>query len=309
VGGSSGGAAAALASGMIPIADGSDMGGSLRNPASFCHVVGFRPSPGRVPVWPSDQAWSTLAVDGPMARNVADVALLLSAMAGPDPRAPIANPEPGARFAAPLERDFKRTRIAWLTDLDGAPFDPRVRAVVDSRRASFEQLGCIVEDASPDFGGVDAIFQTLRAHGFAAGHAAHLREHRDQLKDTVIWNTEAGLALSGPQISAAESARTALYHRVRLFMQQHEFMVLPTVQVPPFDADQPYVREINGVPMRTYVDWMKSCYAITMTGLPAISVPAGFTPEGLPVGLQIVGRHQDDFGVLQLAHAFEGTGL
>ena len=292
---------------MIPIADGSDMGGSLRNPASFCNVVGFRPSPGRVPVWPADQPWSTLAVEGPMARTVADVALLLSVMAGPDPRAPIAIVEPGAKFAGPLARDFKNVRVAWLTDLDGAQFDPRVRSVVDGRRASFEQLGCVVTEGNPDFSGVDAIFQTLRAWGFAAGHAAHLRDHRALLKDTVIWNTEAGLALSGRQVSQAESARGALYHRVREFMLGYEFMVLPTVQVPPFDVNLPYVREINGVPLHTYVDWMKSCYAITMTGLPAISVPAGFTAEGLPVGLQIVGRHQDDLGVLRLAHAFEQT--
>ncbi len=309
-GGSSGGAAVALACGMLPIADGSDLGGSLRNPASFCNVVGLRPSPGRVPSWPEQAAWFTLPVDGPMARTVQDVALLLSAIAGPDPRAPLAIIEEGTRFAKPLERTFKRVRVAWSPDLGGLPVDPRVTAAIDAQRHVFESIGCIVDDAEPDFTDADAVFKILRAWRFALSHADLLYTHRDLLKDTVVWNIEAGLNLTGPQIGWAERKRTELYHRVRTFMETYPFLILPVSQVPPFHVKQRYVTEINGVPMETYIDWMRSCYYITLTGHPAISVPCGFTPDGLPVGVQIVGRHQDDLGVLQLAHAFEqATGF
>jgi len=309
-GGSTGGGAVALACGMHPIADGSDMGGSLRNPASFCNVVGLRSSPGRIPVWPSQTGWSPISVEGPMARTAEDVALLLSVMAGPDPRSPIAIREPGEIFRQPLERDFRDVRIAWCGDLGGVPFDPQVRSVVNSQRSTFQSLGCTVVDKEPDFRNADEIFRVWRAWCFEAGHGHLLKQHREQLKDTVIWNIEEGLQLTGPQIGRAERQRTELYHRVRRFMEDVEFLVLPVSQVPPFDVAQPYVAEINGVKMDTYIDWMKSCYYITVTGLPAISVPAGFTPEGLPIGIQLVGRHQDDWGVLQLAHAFEqATGF
>lgn len=309
-GGSSGGAAVALACGMQPIADGSDMGGSLRNPANFCNVVGFRPSPGRVPAWPSELAWFPISVQGPMARTVEDVALMLSAIAGPDPRSPIAISEPGSLFTRPLGRDFKGVRIACSHDLGEFPVDPRVTAVINSQRHVFESLSCIVEDTAPDFSEADEIFKVLRAWRFEVGYAELLKKHRDQIKDTVIWNVEAGMKLSGAQVSRAEQKRTQLYHRVRKFMETYEFLILPVSQVPPFDVKQRYITEINGVKMETYIDWMKSCYYITVTGHPAISVPCGFTPEGLPVGLQIVGRHQADFSVLQLAYAFEqATGV
>lgn len=304
-GGSSGGAAVALACGMVPIADGSDMGGSLRNPASFCNVVGFRPSPGRVPIWPNQLAWSPLAVEGPMARTVPDVALLLSAIAGPDPRAPIAVTEPGNRFAQPLERDFHGVRLAWSRDLGGLPVDPRVAAVLESQRPVLASLGCIIADAEPDFSGADEVFKVWRAWQFEAVLGTLLDTHRHEMKETLIWNIEAGRQLTGPQIGRAECKRTELYHRLQQFMETYEFLIAPVSQVPPFDVKERYVTAINGVPMDTYIDWMKSCYYITVTGLPAISVPCGFTPEGLPIGMQIVGRHQDDFGVLQLAHAFE----
>jgi amidase len=304
-GGSSGGAAVALACGMLPIADGSDLGGSLRNPASFCNVVGFRPAPGRVPTWPDLTAWYPLSVQGPMARTVEDVALLLSVMAGPDPRSPIAIAEPGERFARPLARDFRGVRLAWSRDLGGLPVDPRVTAVLEGQRHVFADLGAIVEEAEPDFTGADESFRAWRAWRFALAYADLLRDHRDQLKDTVVWNIEEGLRLTGPELGRAERLRTELYHRLRHFLERYEFLLLPVCQVPPFDVSQPYVTSINGQPLTTYLDWMRSCYYISATGLPAISVPCGFTPEGLPVGLQIVGRHQDDFGVLQLAHAFE----
>ena len=304
-GGSSGGAAAALASGMVPIADGSDLGGSLRNPASFCNVVGLRPSPGRVPRWPLSMAWNTLSVLGPMARTVQDVALLLAAMAGPDARDPIAIPEPGSLFTRDLERSFSGVSIAWGQDFGGLPVDPRVTAVLEGRRHSFEELGCIVEDGEPDFRDADEIFKVLRAWAYAMSRGPLLKDNRDQMKESVIWNIEQGLHLSAAQIGQAEMKRTALYQRVRRFMQKHEFMIFPVSQVPPFPVEQEYVTEINGVQMETYIDWMRSCYYISLLGLPAISVPCGFTEEGLPVGVQIVGRHQDDWGVLQLGYAFQ----
>jgi amidase len=301
-GGSSGGAAVSLACGMTPLADGSDMGGSLRNPASFCNVVGLRPSPGRVPSWPSNLGWSTLSVDGPMARTVTDVSLMLAALTGPDVRSPIAINENSSQFLQPLERNFKGTKIAWVNF--GLPFQQEVKETVDAQRKIFEDLGCIVEEAEPDFSEADFIFKTLRAFSYAVNHEEHLTHHRDKLKDAIIWNTEEGLKLSAKDIGKAEVARTNLYHKTRAFMQRYDFMILPTVQVLPFDIKQKYISEINGVKMETYIDWMKSCYFVSTIGHPALSVPCGFA-NGLPVGLQIVGRHQDDWGVLQLGYAFE----
>lgn len=305
-GGSSGGAAAALACRMLPIADGTDLGGSLRNPASFCNVVGFRPSPGRVPVWPATMAWSTLGVEGPMARTVADLAFFLSAIAGPDLRSPISIDEPGSRFAAPLERDFKGTRVAWWKDLDGLPFQPEVTRTINAQRAVFESLGCIVEEAEPDLSGADEIFKTLRYwQRYLSTLANGALAQKDRLNENIRWELERGAKLTAVEVGQAEMKRTELYHRVRQFMEQYEFFVLPVTQVLPFDAEQPYPSEIAGVKMNTYIDWMKSCYYISVIGNPAISVPCGFSEEGLPVGIQIVGRHRDDWGVLQMAHAFE----
>ena len=304
-GGSSGGAAVALATGMLPIADGSDMGGSLRNPASFCGIVGMRPSPGRVPVWPTTTAWSTLSVNGPMARNVDDVAFLLSTIAGPDARSPIAIDEPGSLFAQSLERNVKGTRIAWWRNLGGAPVESQVRDMVNAQRRAFESLGCIVEEAEPDFADFDAVFKTMRALAFLSDVAPRVEGHRDRVKETILWEIDRGERLTTADIASAEMKRTELYHRMRRFMERYEFFVLPTVQVVPFSIDTPYPTEIDGVAMQTYIDWMKSCYYISIVGNPAISVPCGFTPEGLPVGLQIVGRHRDDWGLLQMAHAYE----
>ena len=304
-GGSSGGAAVALACRMLPIADGSDTGGSLRNPANFCNVVGFRNSPGRVPVWPSDIGWFPISVQGAMGRTVEDVALQLSAIAGPDDRQPISIAEPASVFAAPLERDFQGVKIAWSPDFGDLPVDARVSSAIEAQRGTFEGLGCVVEDALPDFRDADEVFKAWRAWRFASTYEPLLDSHRDQLKDTIIWNAEEGLKLTGRDLSQAEIKRTSLYHRVREFMQEYEYLILPVNQVPPFDVNTPYIKEINGVTMETYIDWMKSCYYVTATGLPAISVPCGFTPEGLPVGVQIVGRHQQDVGVLQLAYAFQ----
>jgi amidase len=242
-----------------------------------------------------------------MARSVADVALMLSAIAGPDARSPISIDEPGSRFAAPLDRDFRNVRIAWWKTLGGVPVDPRVRTSVNAQRGVFESLGCIVEEAEPDFADFDAVFKTVRALAFLTGVAPRIAGHRDQVKETIRWEIERGERLTVADIVSAETKRTELYHRMRQFMARYEFFVLPTVQVPPFDVDQPYITEIDGVAMETYIDWMKSCYYISIVGNPAISVPCGFTPDGLPVGLQIVGRHRDDWGLLQMAHAFEAA--
>ncbi len=309
-GGSSGGAAVSVACRMLPFADGSDLGGSLRNPTNFCNVVGFRPSVGRVPSWPSQSGWNSFAVDGPIARTVEDASLMLSVLAGPDARSPICLPESGAVFQQSLERNLKGIRIAWSPDLGGLPVDSRVTETLEKQREVFEDLGCIVEEGFPDFTDADEIFKTFRAWYFELKLASLLPEHREKMKETVIWNIESGIKLSGPELGRAEVKRTALFHRVREFMQNYDFLALPVSQVPPFPLEQEYVSEINGMKMETYLDWMRSCYYITVTGQPAISVPSGFTDDGLPVGLQLVGRPQDDLGVLQLAYAFEkATGF
>ncbi|MAI25574.1 MAG: amidase [Spirochaeta sp.] len=304
-GGSSGGAAVALSTGMVPIADGSDMGGSLRNPASFCHVVGLRPSPGRVPVAGEEMAWETLSVLGPMARNVEDVALLLSAMAGPDPACPISLDTPGDFFRQGLERDFTGVKVAWSPDFGVLPVDPAVRKVTDSARSVAERVGCEVMEADADWSGADEAFKTLRAWTFAQAFGSLSDEKKALLKDTVRWNLDAGLSLSGQDVARAQVFRSRLYARVAEFMEEYEFLILPVSQVPPFDVETRYPEEVEGVLMETYVDWMKSAYFVSALGLPALSLPFGFTEEGLPVGIQIVGRNHDDFGVLQLARALE----
>jgi amidase len=306
-GGSSGGAAAAVACGMLPFADGSDLGGSLRNPANYCNVVGFRPTPGRVPNWPAANSWDSLAVLGPIARTVSDCAFLLSAMAGPDPRAPLSIAEPGQVFVRKLARDFAKTRIAWSRNLGGLPVEPAVTAVLDAQRSIFRNLGCAIEDAEPDFSGATEAFETLRAVAFLQKVGPLVKEHSALIKDTVLWNIEEGRKRSAEDVARAELLRTALFHRMRTLLETYDFLVCPVSQVPPYAVETDWPREVAGVRMGNYLDWMKSCYYITVTSHPAISVPAGFTPQGLPVGIQIVGRYRDDFGVLQLAHAFESA--
>ncbi len=306
-GGSSGGAAVAVATGMLPFADGSDLAASLRNPGNYCNVVGFRPTPGRVPGWPASNAWDTLAVLGPVARTVADAAFLLSAMAGPDPRVPTSITEPGKTFSSALARDFRKTRIAWSRNLGGLPMDPRVTAVLEKQRGIFSDLGCSIEEAEPDFSGATESFETLCALAFLQKHGQLYKDQRAQLKQTLIWNIEQGLKLTPEAIARAETLRTQLFNRMREFLGRYDFLLCPVNQLPPYPVSQEYPVEIAATKMNNYLDWMKSCYYITITSHPAISVPAGFTsdPVPLPVGLQIVGRYRDDFGVLQLAHAFE----
>ena len=309
-GGSSGGAAVALACGLVPVADGSDTGGSLRNPAAFCNVVGFRPSIGRVPNPKAAFAWSTLSTSGCLGRSVADLAYVLSTIAGPDSRAPLSINQPGELFARPLDRSFKGVRVAWFKDLGGVPSDPRVRTVVDGHRKTFESLGCVVEQAEPDFALAEVAFRVLRAWGSANTFGPQLKEHPDAFKDTLKGEIEEGLQLTGLDVARAEVAHGQLWRRFQTFLQKYEYFVLPTTQLPAFDVNTPYPTEIAGVKLDNYIDWMKCCWYISATGNPAASVPGGFTPEGLPVGVQIVGRDKEDFSVLQMAHAFEqATGF
>jgi amidase len=304
-GGSSGGAAVALACGLVPVASGSDTGGSLRNPAAFCNVVGFRPSPGRVPNPKAGFAWWTLSTSGCLGRSVEDLALALGTIAGPDSRAPLSINEPGEHLARPLGRDFKGVRVAWYKDLGGVPFDPRVRAVVDAHRKTLESLGCIVEQSEPDFAPAEVAFRVLRAWNTANVYGERFRAHPEAFKDTLTGEIDEGLRLTGTDVARAEAAHGQIWRRFQAFLEKYEYFVLPTTQLPAFDVNTPYPTEIAGVKFDSYIDWMKSCWYISATGNPAASVPAGFTPEGLPVGIQIVGRANEDFSVLQLAHAFE----
>ncbi len=304
-GGSSGGAAVALATGMAPIADGSDMGGSLRNPASFCNVVGLRPSIGRVPSWPSAAPHFTLGTAGPMARTVPDVALLMRVLSPPDPRHPLSSAASPEQFAGPLRRDFAGVVVAWTDDLGGLPVDPRVTRAMAPGPDVLASLGCDVRREAPDLSAAEDAFLLWRAWYYALTLGDTLRDRPEDVGESTTWNVRVGLELTGADLARAERARTVLHHRMREFLARHEFLVTLVSQVPPFDVRLPYPPEVAGVRSETYLDWMRSCWSISATGLPAASVPFGFTDDGLPVGLQVVGRPGDDFGVLQLAHAIE----
>jgi amidase len=306
-GGSSGGAGAALATGMLPIADGSDMGGSLRNPGNFNNVVGFRNSAGLVPRWPNGMPWLPLSVKGALGRTVGDIALQLQAIAGYDRRDQASSFVDPASFARPLDRDFRGVKVAFSPDLGALPIDRGVRGVIEASRPVFEDLGLSVSDAAPNLSAADRIFLDLRAFSLASGMGELLKTHRDQIKPEAIWNIEEGLKLSAVDVGQALIKQSQLFQQVHEFMEEHEFLITVVNQVPPFDHDIRYPTEIDGVQLDTYLDWMRSAYWITATAHPAISVPGGFTPEGLPVGIQIVGRHGADFEVLQLAHAFEAA--
>lgn len=309
-GGSSGGAGAALAAGLLPLADGGDLGGSLRNPANFNNIVALRPTVGLVPIAPTPLPMVGVSVKGPMARSVADAAFMLSVMAGADGRDPQTYPSNPQEFTAPLDRGWKGVRVAWSPDLGGLPLDRRVRTVLEQQRQVFVDLGCIVEEATPDFSDVDKIFLTLRSWANWNTNGALLAEHRSQMKPEAIWDIEAGAKLTGEDLAWAIIRHGALLERMRVFQEKYEFLVCAVNQVPPFAASLDWPKSIDGVEMENYVAWMKSAYWISTTCRPAISVPAGFTPEGLPVGIQIVGRHRDDLGVLKLGHAFEqATGV
>jgi amidase len=307
-GGSSGGAAVALATGMTPLADGSDMGGSLRNPASFCNVVGLRPSIGRVPDESAMGWFSRLSTRGPMARTVADAALLLSVQAGHHPYDPLSVAESGRAFVGIPPRELRGLRIAWTPDLGFAPVDAEVAALVERAADVFRGLGCQVEQACPDLRDAMTVFQVQRAAALAVlGRSldATVPDWRDHAKDTAVWNIDLGLSLTAEALLDSEVRRTRLHAGAVEFFSRYDVLLLPAAQVPPFPIEWDWVREIDGKPMATYIDWMTVCCAISITGLPALSVPAGFTRGGLPVGLQMVGGPLDDLGLLQLAHEFE----
>jgi amidase len=315
-GGSSGGAAAAVAARLLPFADGSDLGASVRNPAAFCNLVGLRTTPGLVPAdsspaRPADP-FDPLSVVGPIARTAADAALLLAGLCGRDPARPLARPDRPGDFLDLRPADVRGLRVAWSAGLGGLAVDPAVSAVLADARAALAALGCEVADAEPDLTGADEVFQVLRALHMVA--LADLP--RERLKETLVWNIEKGLALGASEIVAARAARAAIFHRMRAFLGPglgtdggFDLLALPTVQVPPFPVEQEWVTEIAGEPQQTYIDWMRSCSRITVTAHPAVSVPAGFTAAGLPVGLQLVGGYGADLSLLRIAQAFtEATG-
>lgn len=309
-GGSSGGAAVALATHMLPLADGSDMGGSLRNPASFCNVVGFRPSIGRMPNSKGFGWYGRLSTTGPMARTVADASLLMSVMAGPDPSDPLTLTESGEYFLDGLvpHDDLPRLKIAYSPDLHGLPVDAAVTPIIRNAADTFANLGCEVVETSPDLSRAMEVFQTQRAAALALlGDTldASIPDWKSSAKDTAVWNIEKGQTLSGTQIITTEVLRNRIYADAVAFMDEFDVLILPAAQVPAFDTQVDWVREINGQPMETYIDWMTVCCAITVTGFPAVSVPAGFTQGGLPVGLQMVGKPRGDLALLRIAHAFE----
>ena len=304
-GGSSGGAAAALASRMLPIADGSDLGGSLRNPAGFCNVIGFRPSIGRVPIVPNLMGWqSRLAVEGPMARKVEDCALLLKIMAGPDIRDPVSLYSM-EELGSALELDPKGVRIGWSPNLGGLPVEAPISNTFEKAAGFFEQLATDVSDTSLDLTDAMDVFRVFRANAMAESTRPFFDENRHLLKDTIIGNVELGRSLSGEDVSRADVARTRIYQRMLSYFEEYDFLVTPTTQVVPFNIETEWVTEVNGVTMSDYIEWMSICCVVTVTGLPAISMPCGFTEHGLPVGLQIIGGPGRDWHVLQMAKAFE----
>jgi amidase len=305
-GGSSGGAAAALATGMVALADGTDMGGSLRNPASFCNVVGLRPSHGRVPIWPNASAWSTISVAGPMGRTAADVALLFSVLAGADARDPLSLPG-GFHMPASLERDVRGLRIAYAPDIGGLPVESDVREVLDQAVNSLASIGCTVGQACPPLHGADETFETLRAITFAAAYGDLSEKNPGKVREAVRWNAAAGNALQGRQVAQAQLVHARLFRDTEAFLRDYDFIVGPVAQLAPFPVEWEYPQHINGVAMVCYTDWMRSCSRITVTGHPAVSVPCGFTASGLPVGMQIIGSLRDELGLLQIAWVVEQT--
>jgi len=308
-GGSSGGAAVAVACGMGPIAQGTDLGGSVRVPASFCGVLGLRPSPGLVPAYPKTLAWDTLSVIGPLARTVGDVALMLSAMAGPDDRAPISYEVDTSEFVRAVKApSVNGWRIAWAPDLHGLlPVDEEVARVAQSATHVFQSLGAKIETASPDFSGIKDIVRGTRALTMTALQLDKLPAWREQLQKDLARDIDLALTRSAQDVAHSEVLRTALWHRVREFMASRDLLVLPTVAIPPFPVEQPYPAEIHGKVLDNYTEWFYLTYAITLTGLPAISVPCGFTRSGLPIGLQIVGRRRQEAAVLRAAAALEAA--
>ena len=303
-GGSSGGAAVVLASGMLPLADGSDLGGSLRNPAAFCNVVGVRPAPGRVPSGAPGDAFNPHPVLGPMARSVADAGLLLSVLAGHDSVAPMALDDDPRAFASLPARGLEGLRIAWSTTTAGLPYEPEVLSVLAGTRERLVGSGAQLTQLEPDLDGADEVFETFRALGMVP-MAAEIEAHPDGFKETVRRNVAQGLALTPTGIARAATLRTELYRRTAALLAEHDVLALPVTQVVPFPVEREFPTEIAGAPMDGYLEWMRSCSRISATTLPAMSVPAGFTPAGLPVGLQLVGAPRGERALLAIGAAVE----
>jgi amidase len=309
-GGSSGGAAVALALRMLPLADGTDYAGSLRNPAGWNNVLGFRTSLGRVPADGRDPFMLTMGVIGPMARSVPDLALLLSVQAGYDARVPLSIAGDGAAFRAPPARDFKGTRIAWTGDYGGCiPYEAGVLDLCKSALKTFEAMGCIVEEAMPEFS-MEALwraFLPLRAWQTTGPLLAHYRDpaRRALLKDSAIFEVESALKLTALDITAASAVRAEWYQATRKFFETYDFFIVPTAQVFPYDANIDWPKEIAGVKMGTYIEWQKGVIPTTMAANPALAVPVGFNAAGLPMGIQIAGPNRGEMALLQLAHAYD----
>ena len=304
-GGSSGGSAAALALGQVWLASGSDLGGSLRQPASFCSVVGLRPSPGRVASGPKILPFASLSVEGPMARNVGDLALFLDTQAGQHLGDPISIPASKVPYLQSVDHPVAPRRVAFSPELGIALVNGEVREICESAARLFEGMGAVVEEACMDLGDAEETFQILRAAQFVAAYSDLLKHHRDQLKPEVIWNIEQGYKLTAREIAEAELARGALFHRAAQFFEMYDLLVCPTVSVPPFDVDLRYVNEINGVKMDNYMSWLLITFSISLSACPVISVPCGFTRGGLPVGLQMVGPRAREDLLLGAAALFE----
>jgi len=296
--GSSGGAGVALAAGMAWVAHGSDMGGSLRNPASFNSVCGMRPSPGRVATSRGGKVDGNMGQEGPMARNVEDLALLFDAMCGEEPGDPVSKPRPQKSYLDQCRSGWKPKKVALSRDLGITPVDPEVAKIVEAAARRFEDAGVIVEEAHPDLSEAHECFQTLRALAFATGMKPLLEAHRDKLKPEVIWNIEKGLALTAADIVKADHQRAAMFQRTLDFFDSYDLLLCPATIVAPYPVEQRYVAECDGHTFETYIDWLAIVYAITNVCTPALSIPAGFTGEDLPVGIQIVGRPNCDGEVL-----------
>ena len=304
-GGSSGGAAVAVATGMSWLATGTDLGGSLRTPASFCSVVGLRPSPGRVAAGPQRDPFQSLSMNGPIARNVLDVALMLDAEVGGDARFPLALEAPLRSFQEAALNPLTPPRIGFTPDLGIGPVGPEVAEICRAGATRFAEAGAIVEESTPDFSGALDTFQTLRASAFVVNRAPLLEKHRDKMKPEMIWNIEKGMAQSSGDLSIALRERGALYQRVAAWFEDYDVLACPAAIVPPFDVDMRYVERVGAYEFANYVDWLYITFAITLTGCPAISVPIGFTASGLPVGLQLVGRPRSEAELLSFAARLE----
>ena len=303
--GSSGGSAVALATGMAWLATGSDLGGSLRNPASFCAVAGLRPSQGRVASDPGNLAFNHMAVDGPMARNVADLALLLDVMAGYDARDPMSLDDPAISFEENALQRQVPPRIAFSADLGVTPVDPEVAQICERAAMRFSELGAIVEHDHPDFSGLQEVFQVHRAMSYAASYGPLLEANRSIFKPEIVWNVEQGLALTADEIMAAMVTRSQIYERAQRFFAQTDLILTPATVVPPYPVEQRFVERIGDYKFSNYIEWCSIAYAFTVIGAPALSIPCGFTQSGLPVGLQIVAAPRQEARLLSAALAFE----